>query len=279
MPVIRVALDVPVSELFDYASEDATEADVGCLVEVPFGRALKIGVAIEVAATSRLDRERLRPIRAIYRGEHRLSQEVLKLLGFCSDYYCHPLGPAVMSSLPTLLRRPRRRAVETPGGYALTERGRSQSLDVLKRAPVQRAVLQAFQAAQRLDATAASALAPTAMRAIKAFVEQGWLEPLDRDESPATVTPMGPAALAGDSIVPDMTPAQAEAVAQVSDALDAFGVFLLHGVTGQVPQGLFSELVRRTGTGHAGADSGDWRDLSGERNKVETARPRPSYLN
>ncbi len=38
MPIIRVALDVPVNTLFDYIAPGATTQHIGVRVQVPFGR-------------------------------------------------------------------------------------------------------------------------------------------------------------------------------------------------------------------------------------------------
>ena len=52
MPVLRVALDLPLHRLFDYLGESASETDVGLRVKVPFGRGEKLGVIIEVSEDS-----------------------------------------------------------------------------------------------------------------------------------------------------------------------------------------------------------------------------------
>ena len=44
MPVLRVALDLPLHRLFDYVAAEASTADVGLRVRVPFGRGEKIGI-------------------------------------------------------------------------------------------------------------------------------------------------------------------------------------------------------------------------------------------
>ena len=46
MPIIRVALDVPLDVLFDYISPNATRKHIGARVQVPFRRKLVIGVII-----------------------------------------------------------------------------------------------------------------------------------------------------------------------------------------------------------------------------------------
>ena len=49
MRILRVALDVPLATLFDYALPEELEADVGDRVVVPLGARQRIGVVIEQA--------------------------------------------------------------------------------------------------------------------------------------------------------------------------------------------------------------------------------------
>ena len=50
MPIVRIALDVPLHTLFDYTVTD--DIAVGQRVLVPFGRRQMVGVVMETAATS-----------------------------------------------------------------------------------------------------------------------------------------------------------------------------------------------------------------------------------
>jgi len=61
MPVLRVALDLPLHRLFDYVAESATPADVGLRVRVPFGRGERLGVIVEVAVDSDWPVDQLKP--------------------------------------------------------------------------------------------------------------------------------------------------------------------------------------------------------------------------
>ena len=105
MKVIRVALDVPVAKLFDYLAADATAADVGQRVLVPFGRKQAVGIILELAQSSEVPRERLKSAVRILRELPPLAAEDLRLMQFAADYYRHPLGAVVMSALPARLRR------------------------------------------------------------------------------------------------------------------------------------------------------------------------------
>src|SRR5262245_45891539 len=117
MKVIRVALDVPVAKLFDYFAPDATAADVGQRVLVPFGRKQAIGIIVELAHSSELSGDRLKSAIRILRESPPLAADDLHLMRFAADYYHHPLGAVVMGALPARLRRaaePSRR--RKPGG-------------------------------------------------------------------------------------------------------------------------------------------------------------------
>jgi primosomal protein N' (replication factor Y) (superfamily II helicase) len=106
MKVIRVALDVPVAKLFDYLGPDATAADIGQRVLVPFGRKQAIGIILELAHSSEVPRERLKSAIRVLRESPPLAAEDLRLMRFAADYYHHPLGAVVMGALPARLRRP-----------------------------------------------------------------------------------------------------------------------------------------------------------------------------
>ena len=115
MKIIRVALDVPLPHLFDYTCEEAGAGDVGCRVIVPFRRRKQVGVVLEVAETSEVPAERLKPAERILHDAPPLPEAWLQLVRFCSSYYQKPIGETMLSVLPPRLRRtgefaPRRKA-------------------------------------------------------------------------------------------------------------------------------------------------------------------------
>ena len=67
MNFARVALDVPVSTLFDYRVQAVTSADIGRRVLVPFGRKIAVGVIIELARTTSLPPQRVRNVLSVLR--------------------------------------------------------------------------------------------------------------------------------------------------------------------------------------------------------------------
>src|SRR5260221_12303009 len=104
MIILRVALDVPLPKLFDYRSEDATRADIGYRVLVPFGKRRLVGVIWDVATKSKVTDSRLRSVEKILRDVAPLPREWLALVAFCNGYYPRPLSEVIAAALP-----PRRR--------------------------------------------------------------------------------------------------------------------------------------------------------------------------
>src|SRR6185295_1765967 len=101
---VRVALDVPLARLFDYAVPDGVNAVTGDRVVVPFGSRQRIGVVMQTDAPSELPPSRLKSLLAIRDDAPRLSSEWLELLRFLASYYQRPLGESVIGSLPPRLR-------------------------------------------------------------------------------------------------------------------------------------------------------------------------------
>ena len=120
MNYVRVALDVPLPTLFDYAAAGISEDDVGRRVLVPFGKKIAVGVIMEVAETTTLAPQRVRRVLSVQRDVPALPADVLKLLRFCSDYYHHPLGEVVLNALPTRLRRRQLLKLAAGKAYRLT---------------------------------------------------------------------------------------------------------------------------------------------------------------
>ena len=224
MPIVRVALDVPVDTLFDYRAAEATAGDVGRRVAVPFGRKrTAIGVIVEVAGASEIAPARLKSVLQILRDEPPLSGEDLRLMRFAADYYHHPLGAVVMNALPARLRRMAGKQRERAApAYRFTEAGAALGSSALPaRAHVQRSLLERLRAGPLTGAEAGS-LPPRARAALKRFVAEGWVAPGAAPEPEAAPEPSTP---------PPLTPEQDSAIAAITGPGELRPCLLL-GVTG-----------------------------------------------
>ncbi len=104
MRVLRVALDVPLATVFDYAPAADDAARVGDRVVVPFGTRSRVGVVIEEGDGSKIAAGKLRRVARVLDDAPRLPAPWLELMRFLAAYYQRPLGETVIGALPPRLR-------------------------------------------------------------------------------------------------------------------------------------------------------------------------------
>ncbi|MDR1853352.1 MAG: primosomal protein N' [Azoarcus sp.] len=105
MTVVRVALPVPLPQLFDYLADDAEAGDVGRCVRVPFGRGEKSGLIVALPASAAVDASQLKAVAHIQRDVPALPPDWMELVDFTARYYHAPVGEVVALALPPGLRR------------------------------------------------------------------------------------------------------------------------------------------------------------------------------
>jgi len=101
---VRLALDVPLARLFDYAAPMELAVQIGDRVSVPFGARQRIGVVVDTQAASEVPPEKLKSISEVRNDAPRLPADWLELMRFLSVYYQRPLGETVIGALPPRLR-------------------------------------------------------------------------------------------------------------------------------------------------------------------------------
>ena len=235
MQIVRVALDIPLSTVFDYFLAENLTVVAGQRVVVPFGRKQMVGVVMEVGANTELPVTKIKEVVQILEDVAPMPEELLKLLRFCSDYYHHPIGMTVMAALPTRLRSQLPVALRQALTYALSESGWSLVLaDFPRRKVVQLRILIALQA-NSLSAAQIKSLSPSAPAALKILIESGWVD--------ATTTARSNASFTFDE-EHQLTGEQQIAVAAVNTA-QGYQSFLLHGVTGSGKTEVYVHLLHQ----------------------------------
>jgi primosomal protein N' (replication factor Y) len=235
MQIVRVALDIPLSTLFDYFLAENLTVVAGQRVVVPFGRKQLVGVVMEVGTNTTLATTRIKEVVRILHDVAPLPDDLLKLLRFCSDYYHHPLGMTVMAALPTRLRSQLPVALKQVLTYSLSQSGRSLILaDFPKRKAMQLRILNALQD-RSLNATQIKTLSPTAPAALKILIESGWVD--------ATTTVRENSNFTFDE-EHQLTGEQQIAVDAVNQT-QGYHTFLLHGVTGSGKTEVYVHLLHQ----------------------------------
>lgn len=232
MQIVRVALPVPIPQLFDYTAQDASLADIGRCVRVPFGRGEKSGVIVALPAVADVDPARLKAVRQIQREVAPLPADWLELVAFVARYYHEPLGEVIALALPPGLRRAD--AVSDKESDPLLDLGADghAALAAGRRASRALALLQQLQAAGVIRRSIARELPDGA--ALADAMRRGWIVPV-RGASPAT-----PAA-----DQPELTDEQRAAVAAIAAEPAGFVPWLLHGVTGSGKTEVYLRLAAR----------------------------------
>ncbi len=121
MPVLRVALDLPLHRLFDYQAPAASRSAIGRRVLVPFGRGARIGVIVDVVDSTDWPLDQLKMAGEILEDMAALPPDFFRLCEFASQYYQAPFGEVVMQALPAGLKRvapPVRRNARSPAPAA-----------------------------------------------------------------------------------------------------------------------------------------------------------------
>ena len=252
MAFVKVALDVPLPALFDYALDQANDlandhADIiGRRVVVPFGRRNVVGVALAVSATSGIDAAKIKPVTAVLRDVPALNAGWRALLQFCADYYHHPIGAAVLAALPAGFKTPAElspllwtRLVWSGPPFAGKKSERTRVALAARIAEAGAAGIYGYQ----LTGVTPKAIAHLTQWQAEGVIVQAQPRREARGGGGDAAHHLGAEAVGNDATAfpasaPTLHPEQAAAVAAITAALDAAldahssAPMLLHGVTG-----------------------------------------------
>ena len=228
--IARVALPLPIDQLFDYTipAALAAEAEVGRRVRVRALRRSLVGVITALADAPEDATRALRPLEKVLDPAPAISPALLEILRDEAEDVLCPLGLALAAALPP------GSAPRPAATFALTPRGREALRSGAARGDVQRLL-------ERLAKGARSAAllrrAGFAQGALGALVGEGLIEPGVREPSRrarARPQPLANALPEAAAPLPTLTSEQAAACAEIGAAIRGRQAqrFLLHGVTG-----------------------------------------------
>lgn len=228
--ILRLALPTPLARQFDYLPpENIPQADLldilqpGMRLHVPFGRSTLVGILLTITTETDVPRSKLKPAIALLDDSPIISRHMLELLIWAAGYYHHPVGQALATALPGLLRKSEPLPDNSEAIWLLTDQGLSMLDTGISRAPKQQALLTHIH--QHAPANAATMDEIKNWRGtLRTLIKKDWVETRQR---PITTPPIQ-ARLEPHTL----NDAQQLASDAIIKTLNSFKPLLLEGITG-----------------------------------------------
>jgi primosomal protein N' (replication factor Y) len=238
-PVLRVAINAPLSRLFDYLAPSslAKAVEPGCRLLVPFGRRTQAAMLLEVSTKSDVPLEKLKRAHEVLDDAPLLGGPDLWLLRFTSDYYHHPIGEVVAAALPALLRQGK--PLHPVEQYLVpTDEGMTDDIAaMLKKAPRKAQLLDLLRRTGGVSFDELDRTLPGWKRLRKALLDRRMVQIVERRSEAR-----GSIDVAAAETGPALNPDQSAAFRKIS-GLAGFSVSLLDGVTGSGKTEVYLRLI------------------------------------
>lgn len=226
MPIVKVALPVPLPRLYDYLASAEDNPRKGCRVRVSFGPRKMVGIVVEVCENSEYEISQLKTVEEILDRESLFSPSLWDLLVWSSSYYHFPLGEVLFHALPVNLRQGKEAKKSTAVEWRLTELGKEVSPSTLKRAEKQREALTLLRHTPLLRSQVSEyGLSESTLQALR---KKGWCD--IHETVPAVIDWRSAYRVLGDRL--KLTTEQATAVGAIHSTNQQFSPWLLAGITG-----------------------------------------------
>lgn len=241
--IVRVAVLSPLRQLFDYIiPRNVVEewpdftAEVGCRVMVPFGRREVVGLVVEHVTTSELSLDQLKAVNRLLDSSPLLPTKLLTLFSWAANYYQHPIGDALFSMLPVLLRKGDPLPTLGTRHWQLTDKGKGLDSDSLNRARSQKELIDRLLAN---GACADSTLSRDFSRAVITALEDKQLIESFQQTNPKIST---------QNILKQDALTLHDSQKLALDSIDqhSFNCYLLDGVTGSGKTEIYLQAIEKT---------------------------------
>ncbi|MDM3872527.1 primosomal protein N' [Porticoccus sp. W117] len=236
----QIAVPSPLRRSFDYLPPVGHSKPLlpGVRVRVPFGRRQVVGVVIGHSGSSEVAASKLKAIAEVLDDQPLLSPTLFELFLWAARYYQHPIGEALLNTLPVLLRKGEPLPDNREQFWCLTTRGKGLPADGLKRAPRQQQLLTLLQqrgSANRLLLDA-EGISRESLRSLlkKELVESAYRDPVVSEQPEENLLSEAPLSLyAGQQAV----------IEQIE--LHGYHSYLLDGETGSGKTEIYLQVIEK----------------------------------
>ena len=240
--LVSVAPVAPIDKLYTYTIDEASAHRVlpGRRVVVPFGRKSRLAPAIVVSVARGPWSSTLKPIAEILEEAGSLSEHLIELGMWISDYYCCPLGRTLAAMVPEAVRKKRGFLTVRHAKLLIDDEavrgvrvGKKQQriIDCLSRNA------DPFEVGSLLEQSGAS------RATLRNLIAKGWVEE-SKSKVPVSYEPVQ-----ARKVIPSysVNEAQQSALTRIDDGLDdrAFKAFLLFGVSGSGKTEVYIRAMQR----------------------------------
>ncbi len=235
---IQVVIASPLRRHFDYLPKSgkfASEYAVGTRVRISFGRRKLTGLVIGHANNTEVPKGSLKQIEASLDREPLLTETLMTLVQWISDYYHHPYGDTLFNLLPNQLRKGGEQNAYQQRCWKITTHGLGLPETALARAPKQQSLLTHLRVAYQqnpgqiiveADLINAGHKRPSALQLAKKLLIEESSQAYYPNDCQGILQGLGSDAL------PTLNSEQGQACESIASRLGQFDTVLLEGITG-----------------------------------------------
>lgn len=237
--VLKVAVPVPLRQLFDYLPTNNELPPIGSRCEVLFGRRRLIGI-VWGYGEAEIAQHAIKPIERSLESTPLLPPDLLELCRKSAAYYHHPIGEVISTALPASLRKGDSAMASGELIWRLTAKGKHADANNLTRAPRQQEALLCLQQHPQGLSRPALTSFDINSQALNALEKKGWAELIEvtpqitqwQQQSPLREPPL----TANDE--------QTQAINTLNQATN-FTPFLLDGITGSGKTEVYLQAIAK----------------------------------
>ena len=211
--VVGVAIPKPLETIFDYqVPAGMAIPSLGCRLRVPFGKGELIGICVETKRES--DAKQLREITEVIDNESLISADLLGIALWIAEYYHHPIGETVFSTIPPDIRKGKPLKLDKPRCWRV-----NSNKPPTNKAPKQKSLYELINHTPGISSEDIKA-AGFNLNTIQALEKEGRIEAIEPIQNKMSQKPIG------------LNAEQKRALKTFNDRGPGYECFLLDGITG-----------------------------------------------